>query len=446
MSRKNCYTVLRIPDIYYKTMLSDLRASHPFASERVGFLSTNISSAGEHFKIITVTGYYPVDDSDYIDDPSVGAKINGAAIRRAMQRIISTGMGCLHVHLHDHIGRPGPSYTDLNSLPELSEGFYNANPRAVSGYAIFSRNSFFGMANISDDFDLIKIDQMTIVGYPMQFAFSTQTQNTILKNIYARQSFLGDNAQELLATACIGIVGLGGGGSHIAQQFAHLGIVNYKIFDSDHIESTNHNRLIGSWFADIARRLKKVAIARRLIKKINPKAKVEVFDIRWQDRPDELKKCDIVVGCVDTYDERSQLEAACRRFLIPSIDIGMDVHKIEQIGYSISGQIILSMPGAPCLRCMQFITEHKLSIEAKKYGDTGGMPQVVWSNGVLASAAVGIIVDLITGWSKLKDKQFYLSYDGEYGHLADHARLDHCPKECNHYKLENTGDPIFKRL
>jgi hypothetical protein len=65
---------------------------------------------------------------------------------------------------------------------------------------------------------------------------------------------------------------------------------------------------------------------------------------------------------------------------------------------------------------------------------------------ILQSTAVGVIVDLITGWSKLKSKSFYLSYDGESGHLADHTRIKHCPKECQHYKLENTGEPIFKSL
>jgi hypothetical protein len=162
--------------------------------------------------------------------------------------------------------------------------------------------------------------------------------------------------------------------------------------------------------------------------------------------PDELKKCDIVVGCVDSFDGRSQLEAACRRVLAPYVDIGMDVYRIGTSDYSISGQIILSMPGGPCMQCMQFITEQKLSLEAMKYGNVGGRPQVVWSNGVLASSAVGVMVDLITGWSQMKDKHFYLTYDGEYGRLSDHTRLDYVPSECSHYKLADSGDTILKSL
>jgi hypothetical protein len=48
---------------------------------------------------------------------------------------------------------------------------------------------------------------------------------------------------------------------------------------------------------------------------------------------------------------------------------------------------------------MGFLTDELLTQEAARYGDAGGRPQVIWSNGVLCSAAVGIIVDLLTGWS-----------------------------------------------
>src|ERR1700730_12183464 len=39
-----------------------------------------------------------------------------------------------------------------------------------------------------------------------------------------------------------------------------------------------------------------------------------------------LRRCDVIFGCVDSYRERDELERFMRRFLIPYIDIGMDVH------------------------------------------------------------------------------------------------------------------------
>ena len=63
---------------------------------------------------------------------------------------------------------------------------------------------------------------------------------------YSRQSFLGPDAQERIERAVVGVVGLGGGGSHIVQQLAHIGFQRYVLYDDDAVEDTNLNRLIGS--------------------------------------------------------------------------------------------------------------------------------------------------------------------------------------------------------
>jgi tRNA A37 threonylcarbamoyladenosine dehydratase len=63
-----------------------------------------------------------------------------------------------------------------------------------------------------------------------------------------RQSFLGPDSDAVLDAATIGLVGLGGGGSHVVQQTAHMGIGGYANADSDIIEDTNTNRLIGGAF------------------------------------------------------------------------------------------------------------------------------------------------------------------------------------------------------
>src|SRR5207344_2838807 len=107
--------------------------------------------------------------------------------------------------------------------------------------------------------------------------------------------------------------------------------------------------------------------------------------------------CDVIVGCVDTFVGRRDLESFCRRHLIPYLDVGMDVLKDQRNSCEIIGQVILSMPGRPCMHCMGFLTDELLAEEARRYGAAGARPQVVWANGVLSSAAIGIIVDLVTG-------------------------------------------------
>lgn len=44
-----------------------------------------------------------------------------------------------------------------------------------------------------------------------------------------RQSFLGPESDALLNGSTVGIAGLGGGGSHVAQQLAHVGIGSFVL-------------------------------------------------------------------------------------------------------------------------------------------------------------------------------------------------------------------------
>lgn len=43
----------------------------------------------------------------------------------------------------------------------------------------------------------------------------------------------------------VGLVGLGGGNLHAAQQLAHVGVGHFVLADADHISLTNLNGLIG---------------------------------------------------------------------------------------------------------------------------------------------------------------------------------------------------------
>ena len=261
---------------------------------------------------------------------------------------------------------------------------------------------------------------------------------------FDRQSFLGPDSESKLHGATIGLVGLGGGGSHIVQQSGHLGIGGYVVIDPDHITDTNTNRLIGGTLADIVPATAKVAIAERQIRGLVEIPRIITVRDTWHTAIDDLKRCDIIIGAVDSFIQREQLERFARRHLIPYIDIGMDVHDLGKGQYLIGGQVILSMPGKPCLRCCGLVTDERLTQEAGKYGAAGSRPQVVWSNGVLASTAVGLVTQLLTPWFKGIPGFVYLDYDGNRGTLTPNDRMGLFQnKVCSHHPPDETGDPLF---
>jgi hypothetical protein len=261
---------------------------------------------------------------------------------------------------------------------------------------------------------------------------------------FNRQSFLGPDSQKIIERTIVAIVGLGGGGSHIAQQLAHVGFLNYRTWDGDVAEDSNLNRLIGADEKDVENQTAKTEIARRLIKGLRGNANIDAYNRKWQDNPEPLRGCDIIFGCVDGFLQRRELEACARRYLIPLIDIGMDVHCVDGEPPRMGGQVILSMPGGPCMFCLGFLNEQVLAKDGERYGDAGGRPQVVWPNGVLASSAVGLAVDLLTDWTRSLRDVVYLDYDGNRGTLQPHIRLEYMDrKPCQHYPPNQVGDPDF---
>ncbi len=258
-----------------------------------------------------------------------------------------------------------------------------------------------------------------------------------------RQSFLGRGSDRVLGLTRIAIIGLGGGGSHIAQQSAHIGVGQYVLFDPDRIEDTNLNRLVGATAEDVRTGLDKVLIAKRTIKSVNRNASVVTKASRWQEHANLLLDCDCIFACVDSLTVRSEIETFARRYLIPLIDIGMDVHAFDN-GYVVSGQVALSMPEMPCLRCMGLLNEGEMKAEAERYGAAGSRPQVVWPNGVLASTAVGCFMQLTTPWTICPEVPLLLEYDGNQQTICPSNKLPYLPQRCSHYSdLANLGDPFW---
>jgi hypothetical protein len=124
----------------------------------------------------------------------------------------------------------------------------------------------------------------------------------------------------------------------------------------------------------------------------------------------------------------------------------MTVLRPEHAPPEIRGQTILSMPGELCMHCHQFLTPENLAREAEDY-NAGPQPQVVWSNGVLASNAVGYAIGLLTGWSGSEPPNWRVDYKGSRMLFAESHLVKALQSSlCKHYPLSQTGDPIIKRM
>ena len=431
---------IKIPKVLLDTIKIDLERHHAYAFERVGFCYGTSTKINAFEWVVIINNYMPVRDENYIKTNEVGARINSKAINEAFQYAFTNKHGLFHIHTHNFkTGLPQFGTDDLESGNELMLSFQNYVTEQLHGIIVLSKNSINAKVLLPAKNNLEKVDQISIIGLKIIFCFPRKPIRFIKDERYSRQSFLGENANELISRLKIGVVGLSGGGSHIVQQLAHIGFKRFVLADPDIIDDeSNLNRVVGATLQDAKINNSKFEVFKRLINSLHSNPEILGGQKKWEEEINSYKGCDLVFGGLDTMIGRRDLENFCRRYLIPYIDIGMGI-VTEFIPYAMFGQVQLSVPGYSCLKCNGFITDESLKVEANNYGQKTKRPQVIWPNGVLASTAVGIAINLITNWTANENETDYLSYDGNSHHLNDHIFKDYRPKTCNHYPISESG-------
>src|SRR5688572_12399233 len=88
------------------------------------------------------------------------------------------------------------------------------------------------------------------------------------------ERFFGKEGQAKIRASGVAITGVGGLGTHVAQQLALLGVGRLVLIDSEELDASNLNRYIGARYDDPIPGSPKVEIGERLIKSIDPNIEV----------------------------------------------------------------------------------------------------------------------------------------------------------------------------
>lgn len=131
--------IIHLPRDLYQWVLTDLRRPHAHAGERIGFLYGRLTQGV--MSLIVMTRYVSISDDQYVVDDTVGARINGDAIRAAMQGVLDTGDGVFHIHLHECPGTPSFSRTDNEEMPKLIPALRAVEPGQAAGLFLLSPDS-----------------------------------------------------------------------------------------------------------------------------------------------------------------------------------------------------------------------------------------------------------------------------------------------------------------
>jgi len=150
-----------------RAILEDLKRPHEFAFERVGFISCRSATIKDGVMVLAAS-YQGVADKNYLEDKEVGARINGAALREALQTSLDQTAGMFHVHLHEHKGQPIPSRTDRNESRKFIPDFFNVTPNLPHGTIILSEDSAVGHCWLGKASQPQSFNQIIFSGAPLR--------------------------------------------------------------------------------------------------------------------------------------------------------------------------------------------------------------------------------------------------------------------------------------
>src|SRR5206468_2418513 len=125
---------------------------------------------------------------------------------------------------------------------------------------------------------------------------------------FARQELaLGARGQGELRGIRVGVVGLGGIGSLVSLQLAHLGVGELVLVDGDVVEASNLSRVAGATRDDVGRTLK-VDVAARYAESVGLVRRVERHGaFIGAQHASLLASCDVIMSCVDRQTPRAML-------------------------------------------------------------------------------------------------------------------------------------------
>jgi len=213
---------------------------------------------------------------------------------------------------------------------------------------------------------LYDVDQVMIAGAEVQRPSQDKPVPSGLRTRTSRAASLyGVEALQRLWRSTVTVVGVGGTGSAAAHVLARAGVGRVVLIDTEVLEPSNIERLHGSEAAHLADPPTKVDIIRDMCRRVNPDIEVVAIDgnclqplaIDWMSRSD------LVLGCTDTMHSRVGLSELAYRYLVPVIDIGV---QLDGSGGAVTAQCIqfvVYQPGLPCAYCRNLVDTWRLTAE-----------------------------------------------------------------------------------
>lgn len=376
------------------------------AEEACAVLLTAAAASGKGGVRLLVRTIQLAARGDYARQGELEAELTPDFVARITKQARTEGSGLVFVHSH-----PGDNAPDFSPIDDFGEkrlaGFLShRHPSRTHAALVLSRG---GMnARILGTDERVRV---IALGKYRRVAFEPHPVNAQAGvALFDRQvRAFGASGQGVIQSVRVGIVGLGGTGSLIAQQLAHLGVRDFLLIDPDVIEESNLNRVVHATRADIGR--SKVIVAAEYIRSVAPESRVEVVegDVIRSRVARSLGNVDVIFGCTDSHGSRAVLQQVAYQYLVPCIDTGAIITSAAGHVTNVYGRVQLLSPGFACFTCSNLLNPNEVRRDmmtafernADPYlqGEREPAPAVISINGTVTSLAVTMFLAFVTGFA-----------------------------------------------
>ena len=361
-------------------------------------------------KIIVVKRAVPVPEKAYSIRKVDQISIDPVAFNRLIRPAKDNDWCVITIHTHPKARDAWFSKADDLGDSRLMPSIHCQIPGLLHGSMVVVRNGDVTARMFKPNGQLVEAS-LWIIGNTVTTAVNVSCKD---ERWFDRQQLaLGKAGQSKLRNLRIGIVGLGGIGSLVSMQLAHLGVGQLVLIDGDIVEHSNVPRIVGANKND-AGRTYKVDVAARYMNNLGLSSPAEAYREHLSSKHEALiASCDVIVSCVDTHTPRALLNRYSYKYSSPLIDLGT-VFRVDDTGKIVSdaGRVVTVGPGRPCLGCWGHIDSDAIRIESmsdkeiQQQVDEGYIeganvtqPSVIGFNTYVAGAGVTEILRLVTGFS-----------------------------------------------
>lgn len=396
MSKKTCRLFITADD--YSSLHRHLFPGDH--DEHGAVLKAGLVESGDEIRLVVREVHPAIDGVDYVVGKIGYRALLPSFIHRHIVQCRDERMVYLAVHNHDSDDYVGFSGIDISS----HERGYPALLDIASGMPVGAL--VLGHRSMEADLWLpsgkrLSLTEAVIIGQSIERITARPNQSTFTKHdTFDRQMrAFGIAGQSRLSKAKVGIIGLGGVGSIVAEYLARLGVGDLILVDPDVIESTNLSRVVGATQEDVIHDRSKVDIAQRHLAEAYPAPHVEAItdDVAKFSVATRLRTCDYLFLCADSMRARLVFNALVQQYLIPGAQLGAKI-RADDAGLLLDAMSAnrLVRPSHGCLWCNQLIDTTQLALEAKSdaerkaqaYGTAEPNPSVITLNAVAAAHAV----------------------------------------------------------